>query len=107
MGHQRFPYARDDGVTTTKLRVELRSGRPVLVDEPGGTVEGRLDVNEQFLGIALRGEGDVEIYIAVAVADVDVRGGFAFVEPGMPCRVRTRVDGWLSLTVRRAATPRR
>jgi hypothetical protein len=59
--------------------------------------------------VSLRGGGEAAVrFDGIDVADVDVRGGYAVVEPGAPCVVRAPVDGWLSITVRlRAARPPR
>jgi hypothetical protein len=77
------------------------AGRPELRVAPAPpplAIEVAADA--RWLRVALRGDGEVAVRLAAPVADVDVRGGFAWVVPGDPWLVRAPVAGRLSIIAR-------
>lgn len=97
----------------TTITVTAHRGRPSVTVEPAAApVTAEVIPGERQLRVSLRGHGEAFVrFEGIDVADVDVRGGYALVEPGTPCVVRASVDGWLSITARlrlsRPPRPRR
>lgn len=92
---------------TTTIEVTLDK------DEPRARLLGgddRLSIamatGGRYVRVGLRGTGDVELRFAFDVDDIEVRGGYALAVPGAPYVVRAPVDGWISISARRAR-PRR
>lgn len=97
----------------TIIAVTTRHGRPAVTVEPAvAPVTAEVIRGEHQLRVSLRGRGEAVVrFEGIDVADVDVRGSYAIVEPGTPCVVRAHVDRWLSITARlrlpRPPRPRR
>ena len=93
-------------MTAPTFEVTVRRSGGVLIVSPadaGTDISASGDIEGDRIRVGLRGRGTFVLrFDGMHVRDVDVRGGFVFVEPGTPFAVRGTVDGWLSVTARLA-----
>ena len=82
-----------------------RAERGIVVSQQsaGTDISANGEMQGERIRVGLRGHGAFVLrFEGMHIRDVEVRGGFIFVEPGTPFSVRGTVDGWLSVTARLA-----